>query len=327
MNIKHKKTDRQQKLFEEGSADQYAPEEKMTDSVAELRRPKAPRRKFQVSNGYLLEIDLLARILNVLLDRKNSKKVSKDFLEEETGFVERQVETLISMGAAMGLIIPNKQILSPIGRLISQYDIFIEQDGTLEWCHYKGAGTHKNLVWYEIFNTLLIEQPSSTIEDWTSRLRLDLEGKYSSRTLKKGLYEEIRFVIDAYMNQKFAKLKLLNQNIDVKFFIRRYTEMDPLIMSAMLYDYANLQNTQLLQVLEISAIPGSPATVFGLDPKTLRIEIEKLHDSGWLRYETTHNLDQIRLKTGFSALEFLSAYYEDRPPVERKQDMPGETNA
>ena len=34
--------------------------------------------------------------------------------------------------------------------------------------------------------------------------------------------------------------------------------------------------------------------------------------SGLLRYETTHNLDQIRLKPSFSAYEFLSAHFEGR---------------
>jgi hypothetical protein len=327
MTKKEKPGNRQQKLFDQASPDQYPPNKREPDTVEELQPIKAPRRKFQVSNGYLLEIDLLARILNVLLDLKDSKKISKDFLEEETGFVERQVETLISMGAAMGLIVPNKQILSPIGRLISQNDIFLEQNGTLEWCHYKGASTYKNLVWYEIFNTMLIEQPSSTIEDWTARLRLELEGKYSNRTLRKGLYEEIRFVVDAYLHQNFAKLELLNQDIDEKFFIRRYTEIDPLIISAMLYDYANLQNTQLIQIMELTEHPGSPAIVFGLEINSLRLQIEKLHDLGWLRYETTHNLDQIRLKKGYSSLEFLSAYYDDRKPLEGKHDLPGEKKA
>jgi len=138
---KAKQSVRQQKLFSEGSAEQHAPEEKKSNLIEEFKPIKAPRRKFQVSNGYLLEFDQLARILHVLLDYQESKKVSKETLEEETGFVDRQVETLVSMGAAMGLIIPNRQILSPIGLIIAKHDIFIEKKGSLEWCHYNGAGS------------------------------------------------------------------------------------------------------------------------------------------------------------------------------------------
>ena len=70
--------------------------------------------------------------------------------------------------------------------------------------------------------------------------------------------------------------------------------------------------------------PGSPAMVFGLDVASFRQQIEGLHDRGWLRYETTHNLDQIRLKPGFSTLEFLTAYFEDREP--RQNDELGMMN-
>lgn len=61
----------------------------------------------------------------------------------------------------------------------------------------------------------------------------------------------------------------------------------------------------------------------GLDVASFRRQIEELHDRGRLRYETTHNLDQIRLKPGFSALEFLTAHFEDRDPREDTKPSPG----
>ena len=64
----------------------------------------------------------------------------------------------------------------------------------------------------------------------------------------------------------------------------------------------------------MAVTPGSPAIVFGLDVALFRQQIEGLHDRGWLRYETTHNLDQIRLKPGFSTIEFLTAHFENREP-------------
>jgi hypothetical protein len=80
----------------------------------------------------------------------------------------------------------------------------------------------------------------------------------------------------------------------------------------MIYDFGAARETQLLQVAEMSATPGSPAMIFGIDAATFRDLVEGLHGRGFLRYETTHNLDQIRLKPFFSAFEFLSAHFEDR---------------
>lgn len=269
----------------------------------------ADRRKFQVSNGYLLEFDQLARILHFLLEHRDAKKINRKALQEDTGLADRQVESLISMGSAMGLIKPGLQVLTPVGLLVAEHDIFIEKRGTLEWCHYAGAGSYRNLIWFEIFNRLLTEATPMSQEEWNERLRSDLTGKYSKRTIGKGLYEEVRFVVDAYTKRNFSKLELLSQSSDERLYRRRYTDFAPLVLSAMIYDFCASRESHLSQVGEMAVTPGSPAVVFGLDAASFRQQIEGLHDRGWLRYETTHNLDQIRLKPGFSALEFLTAHY------------------
>ncbi len=276
---------------------------------------KSTRRKFQVSNGYLLEFDQLARILHFLLEHRDAKKINRKALQKDTGLADRQVESLVSMGAAMGIITPGRQVLTPLGLLIAEQDIFIEKRGSLEWCHYVGAGSFRNLIWFEIFNHLLAEALPMTQEEWNERLRSDLAGKYSKRTIGKGLYEEVRFVIDAYMERNFSKLELLHRSPDNQFYRRRYTKFVPLVLSAMIYDFCATKESHLFQVGEMAVTPGSPAVVFGLDAASFRQQIEGLHDRGWLRYETTHNLDQIRIKPGFSALEFLAAHFEDREPV------------
>ena len=61
-----------------------------------------------------------------------------------------------------------------------------------------------------------------TQEEWTERLRSDLAGKYSRRTISKGLYGELRFVIDAYMKRNFNKLELLHRSSDDRLYRRRY---------------------------------------------------------------------------------------------------------
>jgi len=299
-----------------------APQRSSQSSKKERTGTKSTRRKFQVSNGYLLEFDQLARILHLLLEHQDAKRISRRALEEDTGLAGRQVEGLISMGAAMGLITPGRQVLTPVGLLIAEHDIFIEKRGSLEWCHYVAAGSFRNLVWFEIFNCLLTEASPMTIEEWSERVRIDFSDKYSKRTISKG-FNEIRFVIDAYMERNFSKLELLRRSSDQRLYRRRYIRFAPLVLTAIIYDFCATRETHLSQIDEMAVTPGSPAVVFGLDATSFRQQIETLHDRGWLRYETTHNLDQIRLKPGFSALGFLTAYFEDREPRQDTKPSPG----
>lgn len=275
---------------------------------------KSVRRKFQVSNGYLLEFDQLARVLHFLLEHRDAKRINRKVLQEDTGLADRQVASLVSMGSAMGLIKPGLQVLTPAGLLIAEHDIFLEKKGSLEWCHYVGAGSYRNLIWFEIFNRILREASPMTQEEWSERIRSDLGGKYSKRTISKGLHEEIRFVVDAYMKRNFGKLEILHQMPDERLYRRRYTSFAPLVLAVMIYDFCATNEAPLFQVAEMTTTPGSPAVVFGLDEAAFRQQVEGLHERGWLRYETTHNLDQIRLKPGFCALEFLTAHFEDREP-------------
>jgi hypothetical protein len=284
---------------------------------------KSIHRKLQVSNSYLLEFDQLARVLNFLLEQKESKRIKRKVLKENTGFADRQIEGLVSMGTAMGLIKPKVQILTPIGLIIATHDIFLENIGSLEWCHYKAAGSYQNLIWFEAFNRLLPEESAMTQEEWQEYFQNKLRGQYTDKTIKGHVPKEIRFVIDAYMERNLKKLELLQRSNDERLYRRRYTSFTPLVLTAMIYDFFVSNEAQLFQVGELSVTPGSPAMVFGLDAALFRQQVEGLHDRGWLRYETTHNLDQIRLKPGFSAIEFLSAHFENREPHEDSNELPG----
>lgn len=284
---------------------------------------KQSPRKLQVSNGYLLEFDKLARVTHFLLENRKENKISRDSIREITGLADRQVESLISMGVALGIIKRGFQTLTPIGLLLVENDIFVEQKSSLEWCHYAGAGSSRNLVWFEVFNNLLVKGTAMTQEEWTEHLRKDLAGQYTERTIGKHLHEEVRFVVDAYLERNFRKLELLYQTSDSKLFRRRYHDITPKILSAMVYDFCSKLKTNLGQVGALATMPGSPAQVFGLDPDTFRLKMGELHERGWLRYETTHNLDQIRLKPRITAIEFIRAFYEDREPKAEESDSLG----
>jgi hypothetical protein len=304
------------------------------DTTLKSRRPsrdskktpaakKSIRRKFQISRSHLFEFNHFSRVLSFLFENRGTKRISRDLLIENSGLPDGQVASLISIGAAMDLIQTRSQTLTPIGLIIAEHDIFLEGNGTLEWCHYKGAGSYKNLIWFEVFNHVLAEEPAMTQEGCQEYFKKKLKGQYSDKTVNDHVPKEIRFIVDAYTKRNFNKLEILHMSADDQLYRRCYTQFAPLVLSAMIYDFCATKETHLSQVSEMAVTPGSPAMVFGLDVASFRQQIEGLHDRGWLRYETTHNLDQIRLKPGFSALEFLTAHFEDRAPREDTKPSPG----
>ena len=271
-------------------------------------------RKFQVSNGYLLECDQLARVLHYMLEHVTAKKITRQELAEDTGLSNRQIESLVSIGAAMGLVNTGRQTLTATGALVAKNDVFLEAKGTLEWCHYIASSSYKNLVWYEVFNSLLVNETPMTQEQWVLHFRSLWTGLYAERTLGKGLKEEVRLIADGYITQNFGRLGLLQKTSDDKLYRRRYLGFELPVLAAMVYDYAEKAGTHLLQVGDLSEAPGSPGYVFGVEDTGFRRTLEELHERGWIRYETTHGLDQVRLKPDFTPIAFLQAYYEESDP-------------
>ena len=300
----------QQQLFE------HLPEKVIPDQPPSgTTSGKSVRRKLQVSNGHDLDFNHLARLTNAISSHREGSAMTMNDLAEESGLPFRQVRNRVSVARALGLYGKKALQLTALGAVISEYDPFCESIATLEYLHYKAAGNVENLVWYEIFNTLLVHEKLMNYTGWLAYFQKTLSEEYTEYSLKQHAAKEIRFVLDAYLEQHFQKLLLLHQDEEGNIYRRRYTRCTPLVLCAMIYDFCATQRTHFSQVSELAAASGSPALIFGLDDETFRQQIEGLHDRGWLRYESTHNLDQIRLKPGFSALEFLRAHFENREPL------------
>lgn len=276
------------------------------------RSKNSNNRKLQVSRSHLFEFNHFTRMLNILYENSNLRKITRSFLIENSGLPDGQIASLISIGNSLELINIGTQTLTPTGMLIAKHDIFLEDIGTLEWCHYKGAGSYRNLIWYDIFNSLLKDNPGMNQEGWEEYFRKRLSGNYTDKTIHYHVPKETRFIIDAYINGNFKKLEILRVSSDKRFYANRHIKVKPLIFCSMIYDFCQKNGIRLYQIIDILEASGSPAVVFGIDINSFRQQIEILHNKGWIRYETTHDLDQIRLKADLSAIEFLKAYYEKR---------------
>lgn len=278
-------------------------------------------RKLQVSNSYSLEFDQLARVFYFLREQEDCKKVKRYVMCEELGLAESQVKSLISMGAAMGLLKPKSHCLTELGSLIAEHDIFFEQRCTLELCHLIASGAYGNLIWFEFFNTLLPQENALTLDEAKQILQTRFREEYTEKTLKEHVRKELRFLVNAYQEQNLQKLDLLRQTNDGRMYLRRYTQLHPFILAAGLYDFGAKHKTDLLQLKELTEAPGSPAVLFGFDLAFLVDQVEALHQYELVRYETTHNLNQIRLKP-YSGIDFVRAYYQGIAPAQFSSTRP-----
>lgn len=268
------------------------------------------QRKLQISNGHYLQFDQLARILHAVNSCPADQKIKMSYLEEDTGLPFRQVRNRISVARAMGIFKKKALQLTPLGSIVSTYDPFFEMKGTLEYIHYLAAGNYCNLIWFEVFNTLLPQEDPMDYHGWIQYFQESLKNDYTEHSLKDHLPKELRFLIDAYINKGFSKLELLNQTSDGKLFRRRYANIDLSIFVAILLDYALKQRTKLLQVGALLENAGAPGLLFALDGNTLKSMLEILHEKEYIKYESIHGLNQIRIKNDVDPLKFFESYYK-----------------
>lgn len=243
--------------------DSTGKEEPVSSPAAKAsERRTVGERKLQVSNGYLLETAQLARLLEFIQGKPKARKIASAELVEGSGLSARQVESLVSIGSALGLITPRTQLLTPFGTLVARHDIFIDSITTLELCHFLAAGSERNLAWFEIFNEMLPTQRSLGQAAWSAWLRQKLAGQYAERSLVKHVGHEVRFVLDAYLIRNFKKLNLLTQTPEKTFAVRRYSALQPLSLAAMIYMVGARSGTRLVPFADLHGRHGSPGRVF-----------------------------------------------------------------
>ncbi len=299
----------------EGTAPTPVDEEPaLAAKIPAATRRVVSERKLQVSNGYLLDAQQLARLLEFIGGKPSARKISGAELIEGSGLSTRQVGNLVSIGSALGLIVPRTQLLTDFGRFVAKHDLFLDAVHTLEFCHFCAASRPRNLVWFEVFNDFLTTEPAMGQAGWSAWLRGRLASEYSDRSLVGHIAKEVRFILDAYTTRNFKKLGLLVETPEKTFCLRRHSALQPLSLAAIIYVLGERDGTRLLPFSDLHGLPGSPGRLFALDLGTLRQAVEALHQREWLRFEVRHGLDQVRLIEGFTSLEFLAAGYENRPP-------------
>ena len=123
--------------------------------------------------------------------------------------------------------------------------------------------------------------------------------------------KEIYIIIDAYTNQNFKKLNLIEKD-SKRYVIIRNQEIPPMIILAAIIWYKEkyYHGEKDVDIKELCINKNSPGRIFILDEYEFRSRLENLKNEGLINIESRADLDQIRIKDGQTFEKTVESYYK-----------------
>lgn len=267
--------------------------------------------KLQLGNGYLLDFDQVARLLNASCQDERGKIPQPD-LAAAVGVADRKVENLGSLASALGLIRKKTYKPTELGLLIQQTDPFFDDLGTLWFLHYVISSDPRNIIWNRIVNHVLPSQNRFTRDLLRSTFD-DLRLYYSDYSLKTHVLKELNTFLDAYMNQAFSRLAFLRAEGDG--YALAYRQPVPalaLAASIARYRATCCSGDTVIPIPDLCNAPNSPGIVFAMPEDRLRALLEELKTQPGFSLESRADLDQVRMPVDLTDVDWMRRYYDER---------------
>lgn len=219
------------------------------------------------------------------------------------------------------------QSLTPLGKLVYEYDPYIEEMGTLWILQYQLAkNKNEATAWYYFFNEFNMGE--FTREDFVQALQNYVLMAQEQAAIRS-LNDDFSCIISTYVSRgKTAKVSPENNidcpfgelglvdilsrsgtNVTYKKSIPSSDAINPWVALAVIYDQAG-DNTEIGLGTLLSS-PCNIGKVFNLDSITM---IEVLHHAertGLLRIVRTAGLDYIKLESGYDFIACIEKYYAE----------------
>jgi hypothetical protein len=268
--------------------------------------------KLQLTNGYYLHFDQMARLLRFVQQHPSAGRHSQQALAAGSGLTARQVESLASVMVRLGLLQPRSYRLSPFGSLVARHDPFLDDLGTLWVFHYHLASDAGVLVWSHLTNCLLPLGRAVTTLDARDSIQPLLAG-YTSYASQKKLMQEIHSFFNAYTDQAFAQLNYVRPVEGNAYALTDSPARVPpaaLLATLLLYRDRFQPGASGLEVPVACTAPFSPGRLMHQTEAQVRGLLDSLHEGGGLTVEAKANLDQVRFHHGQVWVDAMQAHYE-----------------
>jgi len=267
--------------------------------------------KLQLTNGYHVRFDQISRILQYLLSVEGRKKIPRREIVKTVGLSDRQVESIISTSVGFGLIKSRTSILTHLGKTIAEKDVYFERIETLWIVHYIISSNPEWVVWHRVINQILPMNDRIVISDVAMPYFADLKSSFSERTLKEKLPGEIGAVLQSYFQSSLSRLNLLRKEQTGIYHKGTPSDIPPLAFLYQLLHFKEIHaiSASALPIAEIERGKDSPGAVLSLPEYMLRDLLNRLHDSGLVRWEQFGDLDQVRFPEGLTLTAVLDQIY------------------
>jgi len=266
--------------------------------------------KLQLTNGYILRFDQVSRILQYSLEQYGRKRIPRPEFLTLLGMSERQFENLSSICVALGLIKRSSFVLTDLGKTITEQDIHFDNIDILWIIHYVISSEPKWIVWNRLINKVISENKKINT-DIASPYYKDLSSQFSEKTIKNKLPQEIISSLNAYGEQLFSRLKIIEKVKMGEYIRTEPTLIEPLpfLYCMLYYRDINSPNATGIVIKDIINAPNSLGKVLFLPEYKANDLINRLHDMKLVRIETFGDLDQIRFAEGISKEGILKKIY------------------
>jgi len=270
-----------------------------------------PDAKLQLGNGYSLDFDQLARLLNAVC-LSESSKITQIELGEAIGVADRKAESLSSWAIALGLTKKGSYKPTALGLLIRERDPFFDDLGTLWFLHYVISSDSRYIIWNRIINKILPKQSRLTRENLKTSFD-DLRPYFTEYSLVKHVREEIKTFLDAYTNQSFARLVYLRA--EGEWYALGYRQpIPPLVLAASIAHFRDSRRAgdTAVSIPDLCTALNSPGVVYQLPEDRLRAMLEELKNQPGISLESRADLDQLRFSPDLTDVELMKRYYDSR---------------
>lgn len=281
-----------------------------------------PDGKLELTRGFYLYADKLSRVLTYLARERRPEGSVYEQLAKATGMSAPRVEALAQYGVNMELLVPRSLHVTSLGRLVLQHDPFFDRPGTLWLLHYLFASNPLLVVWSYMCNGVLPAVAEVSKGEAADQF-LPFVGRWSKRSIRKKVRNELRAFFTGYVEEMFAPLNYLREVRHNVYAVNRdVAPVPPLILlaTAQIYRDRHQPGSSGVEIPTLVHADHSPGRIMRQSEMYLRQALNELHEAGRLTIESKANLDQVRFRSGSTELttsgsawlEAVRIYYQEQ---------------
>jgi len=269
------------------------------------------RIKLQLSAGYYLRFDHLAKLLSYIANESFNSTLTCEGLSQKMGMSPKMIDNLSSYSVALGLKKEGKFKLEEIGELIVKQDPFFQKEETLWFLHYFLVSNKKYVVWNRLVNVIFYNETEVTVKKAIPYFQ-DLVGDFTEKSLKRNVPKELNAFFNAYTEQNFNKLKYIIKTANNSYIINHDIEVPDICILASCYLYRDryIRGATGIEIEHLIKEQNSPGRVFHISEHQLRLSLERLHKEHYISIESRANLDQIRFRSNEHWFDIVKQFYE-----------------